>query len=95
MRSRFPAKLAVLSATGGAVLGYRIANALATRTSGTGATSTDDDDIPLHDLSGVELDGLLGEFELRTLLDILTDVEIEEILEDAEAGRKHRGDLTP
>ena len=94
MRSRFPAKLAVLSAAGGAVLGYRIANALATRTSGTGATSTDVD-IPLHDLSGVELDGLLGEFELRTLLDILTDVEIEEILEDAEAGRKHHGDVTP
>jgi hypothetical protein len=95
LRSRFPTKLAVLSAAGGAVFGYRIANALATRTSGTGATSTDVADIPLHDLDGVELDGLLGEFELRTLLDILTDVEIEEILEDADAGRTHHGDVTP
>ena len=95
MRLRIPTKLAVLSAAGGAVLGYRIANTLATRTTGTGATRTDDDDIPLQDLSGIELDGLLGEFELRTLLDILTDVEIEEILEDAEAGRKHHGEVTP
>ena len=95
MRSRFPTKLAVLSAAGGAVIGYRIAGALATRTSGTDAIRTDGDDITLNDLSGVELDGLLGEFELRTLLDILTDVEIEEILEDAEAGRKHHGDVVP
>jgi hypothetical protein len=92
---RFPTKLVVLSAAGGAAFGYCIANTLATRTSGTGATSTDDDDTRLYDLSGVELDGLLGEFELRTLLDILTDVEIEEILEDADAGRHLPRDTTP
>ena len=56
-------------------------------------TRTDDDDMPLNDLSRVELDGLLGEFELRTLLDILRDVEIEEIHEDADAGEKPHDDV--
>lgn len=91
MRLRFPAKLAVVSAAGGAVFGYRIANALSTRTIGTGATRPDDDDTSLQEISGVELDGLLGEFELRTLLDILTDIELEELLD--EQSRQHHGDI--